>query len=147
MNLVISQSKNSKSLYIKKSFRKNGKTTSKTVKKLGTMSQLLPLHNNNEDEVIAWAKNVAKEMTEKEKRDTDIVLLSLSQSKLLEMNKQSLYNGGYLFLQDIFYDLKLDKMCEDIKNDYNFQYDLSNILSRLIYSRILYPSSKYSTFE
>ena len=33
MNLVISQSKNSKSLYIKKSFRKNGKTTSKTVKK------------------------------------------------------------------------------------------------------------------
>lgn len=111
------------------------------------MSQLLPLHNNNEDEVIAWAKNVAKEMTEKEKRDTDIVLLSLSQSKLLEMNKQSLYNGGYLFLQDIFYDLKLDKMCEDIKNDYNFQYDLSNILSRLIYSRILYPSSKYSTFD
>ena len=94
MNLVISQSKNSKSLYIKKSLRKNGKTTSKTVKKLGTMSQLLPLHNNTEDEVIAWAKNVAKEMTEKEKRDTDIVLLSLSQSKLLEMNRQSLYNGG-----------------------------------------------------
>ena len=147
MNLVISQSKNSKSLYIKKSFRKNGKTTSKTVKKLGTMSQLLPLHNNSEDEVIAWAKNVAKEMTEKEKCDTDIVLLSLSQSKLLEMNRQSLYNGGYLFLQDIFHDLKLDKMCEDIKNDFDFQYDLSNILSRLIYSRILYPSSKYSTFD
>ena len=145
MNLVISKSKNSKSLYIKKSFRKNGKTTSKTVKKLGTMAELLPLHNNSEDEVIAWGKSVAKEMTEKEKRDTDIILLSLSQSKLLEMNKQSLFNGGYLFLQDIFYNLKLDKMCENIKNEFSFEYDLSDILSRLIYSRILYPSSKYST--
>ena len=57
MNLVISKSKNSKSLYIKKSFRKNGKTTSKTVKKLGTMAELLPLHNNSEDEVIAWGKS------------------------------------------------------------------------------------------
>jgi len=147
MNLVISKSKNSKSLYIKKSFRKNGKTTSKTVKKLGTMAELLPLHNNNEDEVIAWGKLVAKEMTEKEKRDTDIVLLSLSQSKLLEMNKQSLFNGGYLFLQYIFYNLKLDKMCDNIKNEFHFEYDLSDILSRLIYSRILYPSSKYSTFD
>ena len=147
MNLVISKSKNYKSLYIKKSFRKNGKTTSKTVKKLGTMAELLPLHNNSEDEVIAWGKSVAKEMTEKEKRDTDIILLSLSQSKLLEMNKQSLFNGGYLFLQDIFYNLKLDKMCENIKNEFNFEYDLSDILSRLIYSRILYPSSKYSTYD
>ena len=147
MNLVISKSKNSKSLYIKKSFRKNGKTTSKTVKKLGTMAELLPLHNNSEDEVIAWGKSVAKEMTEKEKRDTDIILLSLSQSKLLEMNKQSLFNGGYLFLQDIFYNLKLDKMCENIKNEFSFEYDLSDILSRLIYSRILYPSSKYSTYD
>lgn len=147
MNLVISKSKNSKSLYIKKSFRKNGKTTSKTVKKLGTMAELLPLHNNSEEEVITWAKKVAQEMTEKEKRDTDIVLLSFSQSKLLEMNRQSFYNGGYLFLQDIFYDLKLDKMCEDIKNESKFEFDLSDILSRLIYSRIIYPSSKLSTYD
>ena len=147
MNLVISQSKNSKSLYIKKSFRKNGKTTSKTVKKLGTMADLLPLHNNSEEEVIAWGKKVAKEMTENEKRDTDIVLLSFSQSKLLEMNKQTFYNGGYLFLQDIFHDLKLEKMCETIKNECKFEFDLSNILSRLIYSRILYPSSKLSTYD
>lgn len=147
MNLIISKSKNSKSLYIQKSFRKNGRTTSKVVKKLGTMKELLPLHNNSEDEVIAWGKKIAKEMTEKEKRDTDIVLFSLSQSKLLESNKQSLYNGGYLFLQDIFYDLKLNTLCDSIKNEYNFEFDLSNILSRLIYSRIIYPSSKYSTYD
>ena len=57
MNLIISKSKNSKSLYIQKSFRKNGKSTSKIVKKLGTMEELLPQHNNSEDEVIAWVLN------------------------------------------------------------------------------------------
>ena len=54
MKLTFSKSKNSTSLYIQKSFRKNGKSTSKIVKKLGTMEELLPQHNNSEDEVIAW---------------------------------------------------------------------------------------------
>lgn len=147
MNLIISKSKNSKSLYIQKSFRKNGKSTSKIVKKLGTMEELLPKHNNSEDEVIAWGKKIAKKMTEEEKRDKDIVLISLSQSKLLEPMKQTSYNGGYLFLQNIFHSLKFDKICRDIQDEYKFEYDLADVLSRLIYSRIIYPSSKLSTFE
>lgn len=147
MNLAISKSKNAKSLYIQKSFRKNGKSTSKIIKKLGTMEELLPLHNNSEEEVIAWGRMIAKKMTEDEKRDTDMVLISLSQSKLLEKGKQSLYNGGYLFLQDIFYDLGLDRLCRNIQDEYHFEYDLSDILSRLIYSRMLFPSSKLSSFE
>lgn len=147
MNLAISKSKNAKSLYIQKSFRKNGKSTSKIIKKLGTMEELLPLHNNSEEDVIAWGRMIAKKMTEDEKRDTDMVLISLSQSKLLEKGKQSLYNGGYLFLQDIFYDLGLDRLCRDIQDEYHFEYDLSDILSRLIYSRMLFPSSKLSSFE
>ena len=124
MNLIISKSKNSKSLYIQKSFRKNGKSTSKVVKKLGTMEELLPQHNNSEEEVIAWGKKIAKKMTEEEKRDKDVVLISLSQSKLLEPMKQTSYNGGYLFLQDIFHSLKLDKICRDIQDEYKFEYDV-----------------------
>ena len=147
MNLIISKSKNSKSLYIQKSFRKNGKSTSKIVRKLGTMEELLPQHNNSEEEVIAWGKKIARKMTEEEKRDRDIVLISLSQSKLLEPMKQTSYNGGYLFLQDIFHSLKLDKTCRDIQEEYKFEYDLADILSRLIYSRIIYPSSNLSAYE
>ena len=62
MKLTFSKSKNSTSLYIQKSFRKNGKSTSKIVRKLGTMEELLPQHNNSEDEVIAWGKKIAKKM-------------------------------------------------------------------------------------
>ena len=75
VNLIISKSKNSKSLYIQKSFRKNGKSTSKVVRKLGTMEELLPQHNNSEEEVIAWGRKIAKKMTDEEKRDKDIVLI------------------------------------------------------------------------
>ena len=56
MNLIISKSKNSKSLYIQKSFRKNGKSTSKVVKKLGTMEELLPHNTTSEEDIIAWGK-------------------------------------------------------------------------------------------
>ncbi|MGN8860334.1 IS1634 family transposase, partial [Catenibacterium mitsuokai] len=47
----------------------------------------------------------------------------------------------------IFHSLKLDKICRDIQDEYKFEYDLADVLSRLIYSRIIYPSSKLSTFE
>ena len=86
MNLIISKSKNSKSLYIQKSFRKNGKSTSKVVKKLGTMEELLPQHNNSEEEVIAWGKKIAKKMKEKKKRDKDVVLQTVD-----KLNVNSLF--------------------------------------------------------
>ena len=141
MNLIISKSKNSKSLYIQKSFRKNGKSTSKVVKKLGTMEELLPQHNNSEEEVIAWGKKIAKKMTEEEKRDKDIVLISLSQSKLLEPMKQTSYNGGYLFLQDIFHSLKLDKICRNIQEEYKFEYDLADYQDSYILELSIHQAS------
>lgn len=147
MKLTISKSKNAESLYISKSIRINGKPTSKNVIKLGTMASLLPKFDNDRDKVIAWAKEQARLATLDEKRDTDTVLISLSQSKLIKPNSQTLYNGGYLFLQNIFNQLQMDKMCDSISANYNFDYDLKNILSRLIYSRIIFPSSKLSTFE
>ncbi|MBN2229303.1 MAG: transposase, partial [Candidatus Thorarchaeota archaeon] len=53
----------------------------------------------------------------------------------------------YLFLQDIYHQLGVDKICKEISSKYKFTYDLDSILSRLLYGRILFPSSKLSTFE
>ena len=148
MRLNIVKSKNAEQLYIIKSYRqKNGKNTSKIVAKLGNMDSLLPLHNNSRDEVILWAKQEAERLTVLEKEENDKILIELSQSSLIRPDVQTHYNGGYLFLQDIFYDLKLDKMCSIISKNFSFRYDLASVLSRLIYSRIIYPSSKLATFE
>lgn len=63
------------------------------------------------------------------------------------MDEQRRFNGGYLFLQDIYYELGLHKICRAISSRHLFEYDLNDILSRLIYTMILYPSSKKSSFH
>ncbi|MDD3028246.1 MAG: IS1634 family transposase [Erysipelotrichaceae bacterium] len=147
MRINIVKSKNSEQVYIIKSFRKNGKSTSSIFKKLGKMEDLLKLHNNNREEVIAWANRQAKYYTDKENEDNLDVVLNLSQSKQIEKDTNTLFNGGYLFLKDIFYDLKLDKICDTVASRNKATYNLSHILEILIFSRILNPCSKLSSYE
>ena len=147
MRLNIVKSTNAEQLYIIKSFRKGNKNTSRIVRKLGTMASLLPEHDNDRDKVIAWAKEEARLMTEAEENNTLKVPIELSEGKQLSIGEQVSFNGGYLFLQKMFHELGLNKICSNISKRYEFQYDLSSILANLIYARILSPSSKLSSFE
>ena len=143
MRLQVVESKNAKSLYVVKSIYENGKRSSKVVEKLGTYEDLSKIH----DDPIAWGKAYAKKLTEDEKKAKQDVLIKKSQSKLIDKNLQSSFNGGYLFLQKIYHQLGLDKICRDISNNYKFTYNLDSILSRIIYGRILFPSSKLNTYQ
>ena len=53
----------------------------------------------------------------------------------------------HCFLQTLYYQLGLDKICKAITDKYSFDYDLNDILSRLIYGRILEPCSKIATYR
>ena len=75
------------------------------------------------------------------------VIIKKDPSKVIDKNVQSSFNVGYLFLQDIYYKLKLDKICNIITEQHQFKFDLNDILSKLIYSRILFPASKLKTLE
>ena len=50
-------------------------------------------------------------------------------------------------MQKIYHQLSLHKLCQDISADYRFDFDLSDILSRLLYTRILEPGSKRYAWE
>lgn len=143
MRLNIVESKNAKQLYIIKSFRKNGKNTSKIVEKLGTYEELLKTH----PDPIAWGKERALELTRLEKEQLRLVSISLKQDSLVSPLEKKSFNCGYLFLEQIYHRLGIHKICKDIAKKYKFEYDLNTILSRLIYCRILFPSSKLSTYE
>lgn len=131
-------------LYVYKSFRnENGKSTSKCVEKLGRLEDLKKVH----DDPIAWAKAYIADLNEQEKLENRKISLSYSIRTLIEKNTDTLFNGGYLFLQKIFYELGLDKICKDISKRYSFKYNLTEILAVLIYGRILFPKSKLGTFE
>ena len=147
MRLKVTKSKNAASLYVIKSVY-NPKTKSNSsviVEKLGTEKQLREKLNG--EDPYEWAKNYIKELNEKEKLQKRTVLLPFSQTKLLEKDRQHSFNGGYLFLQQIYHKLGIDKICKDISDRHGFDYDLNAILSRLVYSRILFPSSKLATAE
>lgn len=145
MKLVISKSKNAASLYVTKSIYVNGVHTSKVVEKLGTYAELEEKLEGKDP--IIWAKEYIKELNRKEKEEKRDVLVKFSQSKQILIDEQVLFNGGYLFLQQIYHQLGLDKICKDISKRHKFTYDLDSILSRLLYSRIIFPSSKLATYE
>ena len=145
MRLTITKSKNSESFFVIKSVTINGKRTSKVIEKLGNLEEVtLKAQGQNP---YVWAKQYVELLNKEEKENSSDIILKLSQSKKLKDNEQYTFNGGYLFLQYIYYKLGLNKICDEITDKYQFKYDLNSILSRLIYGRIIYPSSKLKTLE
>ena len=145
MRLKVSRSKNSASLYATKTVYINKKERTITVEKLGTEIELRKKLNGADP--YEWAKEYIQQLNQKEKEQTRKILIPFEQSKNIIKNEQRSFNGGYLFLQKIYHELKLDKICKDISQNYKFEYDLDSILSRLIYGRVIFPSSKLSTYE
>lgn len=145
MRLRISKSKNVNIFYVIKTVYIDGHQKTKTVERLGTEEEILKKSNGLSAE--EWAKKYIEVLNLNEKNNKVKIVKEFSNSKQLPMNVTSSFNGGYLFLEKIYYALKLDKTCNDISKKYKFEYDLNSILSRLIYTRILEPSSKLSSFE
>jgi len=145
MRLKKSTSKNSISLYVIKDIEVKGKRTTKIVEKLGTVAQLKDKLDGADP--FEWADTYIKELNLKEKTKKQEIIVKCSPSKQIIKGKQTSFNGGYIFLQKIYHELELNKICKEISQKYKFTFDLDTILSRLIYGRVLFPASKLATFE
>lgn len=143
MYISTSKSKNVTIYYVCKSFRKNGATSSKRIETLGTIDDIRSRCGNSDP--IEWARNYARELTEKDKAEQRAVTLSLRPGLPMTMNERKVFNGGYLALSKIYHQLGISGICNSISSKYGFEYDLDNILSRLIYTRVLFPGSKLSS--
>lgn len=147
MRISIRKSKNFEFIYIIKDIYSNGSRTTKTIEKLGKINELCSEKNLSRDQVIEWAQSRAKKLTADEKNENSNIIIPFSSNRIIDLDTEKKFNCGYLFLQSIYYQLKLDNICRNIKNRYKFDFDLNAILSDLIYSRILCPSSKRSSFQ
>lgn len=145
MRLKISKSKNVTIYYVIKTVYVNGKEKTVTVERLGNEDEILKKSKGENPKI--WAKKYVDNLNKLEKENKLDVYIKKSANVLIPKNIQNSFNVGYLFLEKIYYDLRLNSICNEISNKYKFNYDLDNILSRLIYSRIIYPSSKLATFE
>ena len=150
MRVTTSKSKNSESFYITQSYTNaQGKSTSKTIRKLGTLAELSKRLHTDRDGVLAWANEQARLETARYKSEKEdaLVMVPFHSNKPMDYHRQKLFTGGYLFLQSVYYGLKMDSICRKIKSRYKFEYDLNAILSDLIYTRVLVPSSKSSSLR
>ena len=95
----------------------------------------------------AWAKEQVRMMDEEEKTEEPSFEITLHSGTDLPPDTQHCFNGGYLFLQQVYYELGLDRICAMIRTRHGFSYNLNSILSRLVYTRILYPASKLSSYK
>lgn len=146
MRLKVNKSKNSINYYIITDTKTSeGKRSTKIFKKLGNEQEILKISNGISP--IEWAKEQVNIINKQIEEKNLTITAEFSQSNIIEKNKQITFNCGYLFLQNIYYSLGLDEICKVISEKYRIKYDLNSILSNLIYTRIIEPSSKLSSFE
>lgn len=146
MKLTISRSKNAESYYVQKSYRTDsGKSSTRTVERLGTIEEVRARFG--EENTMEAVKAYIRELTKADKEQSRDVLVKLSQGKMIRKGERRCFNGGYLFLQKVYHELGLDRICRRLEKKHKNKYDLDGILSTLLYTRVVYPGSKLSSLE
>lgn len=145
MRLSEKTSGNHSRFYVIRSVMRNGKRSSEVVEKLGSEEEIKEKYGCTD--ARAWAKKYVEELNNKNENGTHKVLIPMYTDVRIESEHQSSFNIGYLFLQKIYHQLGIPYICKKISERHNFEYDLDSILSRLIYGRILFPSSKLSCWQ
>lgn len=144
MRLSYSKSKNTINYYIIKDYTKNGKRSTKKVERIGNLEEVKIMAGNQDYK--QWLKEYVKEYNEEHNKN-ETIIIKKNNKKIISMNNKISFNVGYLFLKKIYNQLKLNKVCNEIQQKYKIQFNLNEILSYLIFARIIYPSSKLETFK
>jgi len=145
MRIRTTKTKNTVQYAIIKDIIKNGKRTTCVYENIGNLEKLK--QRAGDENPLEWLANYVEELNKKDKEERLPVIIRKDPSKIIEKNVQTSFNVGYLFLQVIYYKLGLHNICEEISSRHQFKFDFNNIMSNLIYSRIIFPASKLKTLE
>lgn len=117
----------------------NGKVKQKTIKKLGYLEDLKKQYDNP----IEHFKKMAKEKNNEEIKEYTIKNIN---TKIIEDNSHS-KNLGYVILKKVYDELNIKNILDNKQKLLKIKYSLNDIMELLIFSRILYPSSKNETYN
>ena len=131
MKVSVSKSKNQTIYYLSKSVWANGKSTTKTIEKIGSYDEIKKICGDMEP--LEWAKQYAAKRSAEEKASKNDIIIKYSSSSRIEKGICRSVNIGYLFLKDIYYDLGINSICTQIAEKYKFEFDLNDILSMLVF--------------
>ena len=121
----------------------NGKRTTKIFEKLGNQKQVEERFGKND--TINKIKEYINELNSEDK--DELLKREYNPNKRIAPGVKRQFNVGYLFLQKLYTELRINDICKSIQDKYQFHFDLNEILSYLVFARIIYPSSKLETFK
>ena len=144
-----SKSKNSTVYYIIDDYKRNGKRTTRKLETIGNINKITELASNEHIDVKTWLSNYLINFKKKYiiPESNEKIIIEKYANKLIPKDVINNFNVGYLFLKNIYYSLNIDKTVKKISKKYKFEFDLNEVLSNLVFSRIIYPSSKLKTYE
>ena len=121
----------------------DGKRTTKIFEKLGNQHQVEERFGKIDtiNEIKKYINSLNTESKE------ELIKKEFNPNKKIMPGIKKQFNVGYLFLEKIYNQLNIKNICDSISDKYKFKFDLNEILSYLVYARIIYPSSKLETFK
>ena len=120
-------------------YRENGKVKHKNVETLGYLDDL----KNKYNDPVAHFKKLAKQKSNEEINELTIKNLN---TKIIEENSVT-KNLGYFVLKRIYKELGISNLLKEKQKSLKTDYALDDILSMLIYMRILKPGSKKDAYD
>lgn len=117
----------------------NGKTKHKTIEKIGYLDEL----EKEYDDPIAHFKALAKQKSSEE--ITEYTIKNLN-TKMIEMNSKP-KNLGYAVLKKVYNELGIKDVLNEAMKKSKIKFDLNEILSFLVFMRVLKPGSKKDAYD
>lgn len=121
----------------------SGKRTTKIFEKLGNQKQVE--ERFGKIDTLNKIKDYINELNNEDKES--LIQKEYNPNKRIAPGVKRQFNVGYLFLEKIYNQLHIKDICNVISDKYKFEFDLNEILSYLVFARIIYPSSKLETFK
>lgn len=120
-------------------YRENGKVKHKNIETIGYLDDLKKQY----DDPISHFKQIAKQRSNNEINE---LIIKNFKSKTIHENSHS-KNLGYAILKKVYNELNISSVLNKKQLSLNIKYSLEDIMKLLVFSRILYPSSKNETYN
>ena len=117
----------------------SGKAKQKTIEKIGYLEDLEKIY----DDPIAHFKEIAKQRNAEE--INELVIKNLNTKIIDESYPRK--NLGYIIPKKIYKELGINEFLKEKSSKLKIEYNLHDIFELLVYSRILFPNSKLSTYN
>lgn len=148
---VIPQSRtNQHRMYIRESYRENGKSKKRIIKNLGFVED----YADQFVDPVAHFKEVVAQMNKDAKSKKKEILIRVNLEESLEKQKfdetpssGNRKNLGAAIITHFYYKLRIPQFLNSKNRATDVKFNMNNIVKLLIFSRILNPASKYSNFK